>query len=402
MDHKFYWGILAVAGFVTWGCMTFRYVGNGFSLALAVFGIAVLILSVTEKYWPKFKIPANLRNALISLYGILFIVGIVQYDSLQNLVGGSYSAATLFSITAPFWMILYLGRGWDIRKTTAIVLFGNLYAFCFYGFWLYLTAKQDRFSSFYGSPPEVGMLLDLFIPFSVAIGMYYWQNYKWRIATFLLISFEVIALLLTETRGSYLAISVASLVTFFVWTKRGKNKISTQKKLIIAGFISCMCVCFAAYTFFIGAESAMRMAGGERLLMWESSYYMWKDHPIWGIGLSEWSNAYNDPQSEYFMEQKKETTNVMPHNIYIFFLSTGGLVAFSGVLLYILFMLKYLIKMINSHRENPMVWAMLFMFIAFMTHGMVDGSLISKHIGRVFYLFMGLGILFVEGKCKKI
>lgn len=400
MNCRLYWIVLVLTGFITWGCMTFRYVGNGFSLALIAFGIAVLLLSITEKYRPTFKLPLHLRNALISLYGILCIVGAVQYDSLQNLIGGSYSALTLFFITMPLWMILYLGRRYDIKKTTAIVLFGNLYAFCAYGFWLYWVEKQDRFSSFYGSPPEVGMLLDLFLPFSLAIGLYYWKGYKWRIATIFLIPLEVIALLLTETRGSYLAISGALLFTFFIWIRKRQNMVSTQMKLIISGVIGCVCVGLVIYTFFIGMENTARMVGGERLLMWESSYHMWKDNPIWGIGLSEWSSIYNDPESIYFMEQKKELTNVMPHNIYIFFLSTGGLVAFSGVLLYTYFMLKYLVRNISTYEKNPIAWAMLFMFIAFMAHGMVDGSLISKHIGRVFYLFLGLGILFLDDKTK--
>lgn len=402
MNRKFYWVILAIAGFITWGCMTFRYVGNGFSLALIAFGIAVGLLFVTRNYQPKLSIPLNLRNAFIALYGTLFIVGGLQNNILQNLILGSYSALNIFLVTVPLWMILYIGRKVDIRKVSSFVIIGNLYAFCIYGFWLYFTEKQERFSSFYGSPPEVGMLLDLLLPFSIAIGVYYWNSPKWRIAILCLVPFEITSLILTETRGSYLAISGSLFFTAIVWLKRNHDKISDRIKLIVVGFISCVCIGLVGYAFSIGMESTARMVGGERLLMWESSYHMWRDHPVLGIGLDGWRSAYNDPDSIYFMEQKKETTNMMPHNIYIFFLATGGLVSFCGLVAYILFMLRYLCQTINLHEKNPIAWGMFFIFIAFMAHGMVDGTLISRHIGRIFYLLMGIGILFIENEEKDL
>lgn len=45
---------------------------------------------------------------------------------------------------------------------------------------------------------------------------------------------------------------------------------------------------------------------------------------------------------------------------------------------------------------------MLSMFVALMVHGLVDGTLISKHIGRIFYLMMGVGIIFTEIMPTKI
>lgn len=280
--------VLAAAAFITWGCMTFRYVGNGFSLAAICFGLLAIFLTIKEHYRPRFQLPSDLRNAMIALYGGLCIVGILQGDIIENLLLGSISVFQLFFITSPMWMILYVGRRMDIRKIVSIIIFANMYAFSIYGLGLYFYQDQQRFTSFYGSPPEVGMLLDILIPFSAAIGAYYWADRRWRIATVLLIPLEFLALILTETRGSYLALAAALIIGMFIWLHKNKHSISKTIKHGIYGAMLLAACGAVGGTLYVGSSSAQRMIGGERLLMWESSYYMWKDHPLLGIGLSKW------------------------------------------------------------------------------------------------------------------
>lgn len=396
MHGKIDWFVLGMTAFIAWGCMTFRYVGNGFSLAAIAFGVLVIFLFATERYVPRMDLPKNLGKALVFFYGTLLAVGVLQQNGFRNFVGESYSAVDLLAITAPFWMILYVGWKWDIRKVVSFVVYANMYAFSLYGLWLYVSQGQHRFCSFYGSPPEVGMLLDLLIPFSVAIGAYYWDDRKWRFAAFLLIPLELLALVLTETRGSYLAMTAALLLVTAVWIKRNCRRISMFLRVGIcatAVAVSCLAV---GYTFYIGSDNAIRMVGGERLLMWESSWHMAQDHPLLGIGLSEWSVAYNAPDSPYRLPEARETTNVQTHNIYLHFLATGGVVSLLAVLAYLWFMIKWLLYLTKEQMRNPFAWAMLFMFIAFMAHGMVDGTLNSRHIGRIFYLLLGTGLLYTK------
>lgn len=388
--------VLGMTAFIAWGCMTFRYVGNGFSLAAIAFGMLVIFLLVKERYVPRITLPVDVMKALGIFYGTLLVVGILQMNHFRNLVGESYSAVDLLCITAPFWMILYIGWQWDIRKAVSLVICGNMYAFSLYGLWLYFVQKQDRFCSFYGSPPEVGMLLDLLIPFSAAIGVYYWKDKKWRWAACLLFPLEILALILTETRGSYLAMTTALLLVMAIWMKRNYQKVSVSLRAgvcVAALAVSCLAV---GYTFYIGSESAGRMAGGERLLMWESSWHMAQDHPLLGIGLSEWDEKYNAPDSPYRLPEAQETKNVQTHNIYLHFLATGGIFSLLAVLAYLGFMMKWLLCLTKGKGKNPFVWAMLFMLIAFMAHGMVDGTLNSRHIGRIFYLLLGTGLLYTE------
>lgn len=381
---------------IIWGCITFRYVGNGFSYALWASAIALCILLWKYRKIPRFQLDPLLAKALLVLYGTLVVVGALQHDTLGNLVGPSYSAVDLLMITLPFWLILMIGWNFDVRKPACIVIFTNMWAFSIYGLWQYFAKSQDRLASFYGSPPEVGMLLDLLIPCTMALGAYYWKEVWCRWIVVPLVPLEFIALFLSETRGSYLALSAALVVTGAAWLYYQKTNISKKVKMAFCGGIVAFICVAAGYTLLISSESHSRMIGGERLLMWESSYHMWEDHKILGIGLSEWKENYNNPDSPYKPAEGRETTNVMPHNIFIYFLSTGGLVSFAAFLSYLFLMMKYLLNMIRRYAYNPFSWMMLFVFIAFIAHGLVDGTIISRHIGRIFYLLMGLGILFTE------
>lgn len=388
--------IVILAIVITWGCITFRYVSNGFTYALWAFIVSFGIILWHTRSKPQVKISINITRALLILYGTLLVVGILQYDNIYNFWGRQYSAVDLFFITLPLWMVLIIGWNYDLRKWIGLTIWVNMWAFSVYGFWQYFIKSQNRLASFYGSPPEVGMLLDLLIPCTITLGIYYKEKtlYHWTAVPLVLL--ECIALFLNKTRGSYLALSVALIVTGGVWLYYQKNRIAMKLKLAICGCIIAFVCAAAGYTLLIGSESHSRMVGGERLLMWESSYHMWKDHKILGIGLSEWKEQYNNPDSPYRPAEGRETTNIMPHNIFLYFLATGGIVSFVAFLGYLFFMMKYLLSVVKQYANNPFSWMMLFIFIAFISHGLVDGTIISRHIGRIFYLLLGIGILFTE------
>lgn len=385
--------IYGLSSIITWGSITFSYIGNGFSYALWAFSVAFLFLWWRQQSIPKIKVPAYIAKAFISLYGTLFLVGILQCD-ISNLWGKQFSALDLLYITAPFWMILLIGWNDDLRKIVSLTILGNMWAFSLYGLYIYIFSEQKRFASFYRYPTETGMMLDLLIPCTVAIGAYYWKYNWYRWMTVPLILLEVAALILSETRGSYLALAIASGGTLAIWLFYIKAQISRKLKVILSACVLIIICIFVGYIVMIGTESKSRMVGGERLLMLESSYHMWEDHKAIGIGLSKWEESYNNLNSPYKPVEGRETTNIMPHNIFVHFGATGGIVSLGAFFVYLFFMMKYLLSMIRQYTDNPFSWMMLFMFIAFISHGLVDGTIISRNIGRAFYLLLGVGILF--------
>ncbi|WP_437796019.1 O-antigen ligase family protein [Mitsuokella multacida] len=82
---------------------------------------------------------------------------------------------------------------------------------------------------------------------------------------------------------------------------------------------------------FSRVDKLSRSNNHERILLWTSSYHMWKDHKIIGIGLANWKVAY---EKEYILPEVKEHDLTMPHNVFMIFLSQTGII---GILDYFIF-----------------------------------------------------------------
>ena len=82
-----------------------------------------------------------------------------------------------------------------------------------------------------------------------------------------------------------------------------------------------------------------RSYDGERLLLIESSYNMWRDNKLFGIGLTNWKEKY---QGQYMLPEAKEPKLATPHNVVMFYFSTTGLIGGFGYVVFSLLILKYL------------------------------------------------------------
>lgn len=79
----------------------------------------------------------------------------------------------------------------------------------------------------------------------------------------------------------------------------------------------------------------------ERILLWTSSYHMWEDHKIVGVGLANWKDAY---QQKYILPEAKEPDLTMPHNVFMIFLSQTGIIGTLGYLIFVIGTMVFLIK----------------------------------------------------------
>lgn len=126
---------------------------------------------------------------------------------------------------------------------------------------------------------------------------------------------------------------------------------------------------------------------GERLLMWKSSYNMWKDYPILGIGFDQWQKQYEET---YCFEEAKERNIPMPHNNTVYFFSTTGLI---GGIAYVVFSIGVLIYFVIQMYKNPqniLLPIMIWMWGAIMVHGQVDSGITNKFVMHILCGTMGL------------
>ncbi len=390
---------------ISWGTTAYTYINTGFSIAMISFASFVLFEQYKQPYRPKLIIPKELILGFSVLYGALFCTTIFHIDNLKNLYGGYYCALSLLMYMIPFWMILYIGRRYDIRKIVIYVFYGILYVVCLYGIIKYFLLGEYRLTSFYGPGTRVAMMLDMFFPFTIAATLYYKQNKKFFIISLILILLEIITIILGKVRGTYLALSVAIIFIFVIWRWLNPLQMSPRMKKYMGLGVLFSIIAMGVYGLSIGWGNPHRMVGEERFLMWESSYYMWLDHPVIGIGLDEWQSLWAN--SEYTHPDAKEHGAVHPHNVFIYFFTTCGIIGGVAYLFYNVMLFIYLFRKIRENSKNPFSWAMMFMFIAMTVHGLVDQSFILKLTGRIFYFMLGYTLIFEEwiqrkGICKNI
>lgn len=383
---------LVTAGIVVWGATAYQYINTGFSIAMIVFALYFLWTRYKREPLPRWRLDRRMLLAFAVLYGALFFTTLFHLDNLKNLSGGYFSALGFVQYTLPLWMLLYVGWTRDVRKAITAVFYAILYALCVYGLIKYVVTGEDRLTSFYFFPTRIGMMLDMFIPFTAAFMGYYWQHKKFRAASMLLLALEFLCLICTQIRGSLLALSLAVIGVICVWLMRNNESVPSRVKkgILLAGAV--FVAAAVSYSIYIGLANPLKMIGGERFMMWGSSFHMWLDHPLAGIGLDEWQAAY--AEGPYHPAASREAGQVMPHNVFVYFFATAGTIGGAAYLAYCGLMLSWLVNGTKKLAANPFSWALLFMFIAATMHGLTDQTFILKLTGRIFYMLLAVGILF--------
>ena len=189
---------------------------------------------------------------------------------------------------------------------------------------LFLHGFSTRLKGFYGHPMTLAGFLTISIPI-IYCCLINWREKGGRILTcacFFIISF--IGLLLNSTRGAWLALASTIPIVTFLYDR-------SFKKIIFLLFfaVATSLVFVSSPKLQSRAESITSttfQSNTERVLMWESAYQMFKDHPIFGVGLGQYAKRY---LNEYKSPQAKEQQN-HSHNNFMQMLAENGILGFAG------------------------------------------------------------------------
>lgn len=133
-------------------------------------------------------------------------------------------------------------------------------------------------------------------------------------------------ILFNATRGAWLAIAVAALLCFFAYYKQ-------SKMVVLLGLVICLGFCIIVQTNDYYKQRLFSItsadAGGDRLLIWQSSMHMIEDYPITGVGPGMFTEQY---QHKYILPQAKEPGLRHAHNIYLQICSENGLIGLMSYL----------------------------------------------------------------------
>ncbi|MCL5406898.1 MAG: O-antigen ligase family protein [Patescibacteria group bacterium] len=295
-----------------------------------------------------------------------------------------------------FWLIFQFVKEKDLPKVFWSLIFSGTFVAVHTIIQKLLgnTTSDGRVIGIFGySPNFVALFLAPITVLVAAYGFQFMIQKRWflSISAWLLVILNFIAIYFSGSRGGILAIAaglgIYVILNFWSWIK---TRLSAQ---IMIGILIIMAI-YTSWILFRPDFTVTQTSGGRvatsnnlRWQIWETSLEMIKNHPILGVGLGNFQNAFSELTKnrgnfpEYITPQA-----ATPHNIFLmFYLATGilGLVAFLWLL--VLFFREGL-KKLNS-KSVVIMLAVLFSIIAY---GLIESSIWKNDLSIIFWTMGGL------------
>lgn len=200
--------------------------------------------------------------------------------------------------TLPFLIMVYLGKKVEIRYAavggflfSVAVTSGNmvwLHYLVLQGHKLAVTYGSGRFGAFLGNPNLYSVLLIGTLPllFCFLTDKEVQQKTWVRFLIGAVLVLGIWSLWRTGSRGAIIGLFTGAIFTYFVICYHQKNL-----KQFVTGFT--ICVAIGAVLLLAGIRGGETRVGDVvRLRLVRSSYAMWQDHKLLGVGLANWRREY--------------------------------------------------------------------------------------------------------------
>lgn len=267
------------------------------------------------------------------------------------------------------------------QKTAYIILFmlGTLVSSVFAVYEGFVKGVQRPGSPLVGCN-ALGTILIFAIPFLLAVTMDSTLKKTIRTAALIILPLSLTALFATQTRGAWLGTTLSLLV----FALRSRKTIIASIIILILSL-----AVLSQNPTFMGRLSSITdiTAEGDRIEMWQSTFKMIRDYPLFGIGGGTYSLVY----PKYKLPTASEPNQPYAHNILLTIAVEFGLIGavlFSGVLY----------KCIRSGfilaKRNVLGHALFAGFCGMLLHQMVDCTTYGLEIGGYFWIIASLMVCY--------
>lgn len=249
---------------------------------------------------------------------------------------------------------------------------------------------NTRIQSYLSHPNYLAEMIELSIPFLILYTISGRNNIRLRIVTGITSVMTCVVLALTACRGGMIGLIIGGVIYLITRITGAKT---VNKKKVVGILVSLFFICsFVIGTFsmeFTGNKGAVRSYDNERILLLKSSYAMWQDHPVLGVGLRHWHDEY---LAHYISPAAREPNLEYPHNTFAYFFTCTGTVGGFGFIFFTLGMFIYLYKKIKKNPDDVFLNALFWAFLTIMLHGLVNAAILSKFVMRLYSTYLGIGL----------
>lgn len=291
----------------------------------------------------------------------------------------------------PFIVIVFLLKNYVDAKKVILASFVGISFVATYAVYQGLNGIS-RANGFYGHPMTLGGWLCIFMPLLLIeffekrlLGKYYWLSG---------IAFCVCSagLVFNATRGAWLAVAIVCGLLLIYYMLKSKRNVVIGALFII--LISVVLVNNPRFMHRLDTidDFTKYQSNTERILIWQSAWNMFKDHPILGVGLGQYTVNY---QQKYILPQAKEPNLGHAHNNFMQMLAENGIVGFAGFVT----MFGYIIfKNLLAWFKVKNVYALMIVSatVCLLLQGFTEYNVGNSAVIKMYWLVLGLLVVLSE------
>lgn len=254
---------------------------------------------------------------------------------------------------------------------------------------------DGRAAGFFGHPMTFAGYLCMYLPLFL---LGYFENLfgtKYKYVSGIMFLAGLAALIFNGTRGAWIAVAMTAGILLLYYMVRNKRN-------FIVGIIlvAVCCGILVNNSAFMNRMSTITnnkyQSNSERLLMWNSAWNMFKDHPVLGVGLGQYKENY---QQKYISPKAKEPNLEHAHNNFMQMLAENGMVGFLGFMA----MFTYIIwhnfrKFLTS--KNIYSIAICAVSITLLLQGFTEFNFGNSAVVKAYWLILGCLVVLAENVNK--
>lgn len=301
-----------------------------------------------------------------------------------------------------FWLVLVYFKPRDFKLLFAGLALSSIFV-SLQAIWQYanhVLTPDGRVVGIFGYSPNY---LALFLaPITVLVIGYAIESWlkDWRnnIGNLGIILFDMFAIYLSGSRAGLLVVA-AGLISFLILKYWSKIKTIAWLKIVIAVLIIASIA--AAWFVFKPNFTLSPSVGGRttssnniRWQIWQTSLEIGTKNPILGIGLGNFQNYFTElTQTRVNFPEFISPWALTPHNLYLMFWLSTGLLGFAGFIWILIIFFKKGFEV----RDSTSVILMAAM-ITLLVQGLVDTPYFKNDLSLIFWLIIGGMLILKKGE----
>ena len=372
-------------------------------LPILVLAWFVSILKNKKINFPKF-ISLHLVLFLIILFST-FLLNVIFHTPKESLDALLYLVRFVIYLFLPLFVFQLLNIYKDIQRIVYFLLFSGLIV-AIGGVIQLILVPNFSFMTQFGWDPHSGRALSTFfdpnffggflvINISIILGFYFFTrrfSYKFSLACLAL--FEILVLLLTYSRSSYLAFAAMAIIIILF----------ESRKI----FISLIIISVIVLIFFPRAVSRLEgirnldSTAQARITSWNKALTIIKDHPLTGVGynfLPSVKLSYG-----FIGDPAAHTAGGFDSSLLTLWATTGIFGLFSFIIFYGALIYQQVRTLYNKNFSNfnrGLSLGLLACLVALLVHSQFVNSLLYPFIVIFLFIFIGVQLKLYDLEIKK-